>query len=919
VLVGRKGELGEVRRLVEGLRDGRGGALLLHGEAGIGKTALLESARDMAGHATVLECQGIESESNLSFSALRDLIWPVVEERSELPEPQQRALGGALALGPPAPGDRLAVCVATLGVLEAAAARGPVLALVDDFQWLDDASRECVTYVARRAHGPIALLLSARDGHGRAGWEGIPSAELRPLDRDASAQLLTKAAPGLAPGVLDAIAAAADGNPLALVELPATLTPEQWHGSAPLERPIAPGRGLERVYSARLAELAGPTSTALLVAAACDTDQLGPVAAACDALGCSAEALHAAEDVGLVRLRGDRLAFEHPLVRGAVYHGAPAAQRRRAHRALAGVVDGEARAWHLASAAVGPDEAAAAALEQAAGTAAARRAYAAAADALQRSARLSPDAAQSTGRLLGAGAAALGAGRAAEAAALAEEAGERAADPFTRAAANHLRAVVALWSGRVVEAMGLLEQSADGIAEASPDMAALALAEASFACCAAGDCPRALALAERAHGVLGDSADPAIRAPVLAILGWTLVLRGQTRRARPIMDDALKLAPELDPFSPAAQLVWIALNCRLPTEDYEGTLADGLATAAAARDAGSLYALPTPLCMAAAAAHRLGRWDEVEEMCGEATTAAEETDQWGPAATAAFTRARVAAARGHEAECRADTTSALALAESAGVGSLAVYCHGVLGFLELSMGRVAAAIEELELTERLVAESQLDEPTIIPWAPDLVEAYVRAGRVEPARRVLATLARQADLADTAGAAALAERCRGLVADAGFDDHFALALEHDERGPMPFERARTQLAWGMRLHRARRRVEAREKLRAAVEAFERIGAAAWEELARAELRAAGGRQRRPLGDSLTAQEERVARAAGRGATTQEIAADLFLSPKTVEFHLGRAYRKLGVRSRAELANVLASGELSAETASSATRV
>jgi DNA-binding CsgD family transcriptional regulator len=903
VLVGRDAELTQVESLVQGVGDGRGGALLVHGDAGIGKTALLESARALANGATVLASQGIESESSIPFGALRDLVWPVVEGRAELPAPQQEALAGALALGPPAPGDRLAVCVATLGVLEAAAARGPVLVLVDDLQWVDGPSRECVMYAARRARGPIAVLLASR---GDDGVEGLPGLGLRPLDSAAATALLASAAPDVAPAVRDAIATAAAGNPLALVELPAALTAEQRQGGAPLQQPLAPGRELERVYAARLAELPAAARTALLAAAASHSDELAPVAAACRSLGGSLADLEAAEAAGLVRLGPDRLAFGHPLVRGAVYHGAPAPERREAHRALAGAVEGEARAWHLAGAALGPDEEAAMALTEAAGVAGARRAYASAADALERAARLSEDPAAAVGRLLGGAAAALSAGRAAQASTLADEAGERAGDPVTRAAADHLRAVLALLSGGVAEALELLERSAAGSAEAVPPMAAQALADASFASSAAGDCRRALEVAERAVALLGDTPDPNVRAPVLAVLGWSLVMRGETKRARPVLREAQELAAALDPLSPAVQTVLVSVNCRVPFEDYEGALADGLERAAAAREAGSLYALPTPLSIAAMAAFRLGRWDGVEELCSEAMTAGEESMQWGPAALAAIVRARHAAATGNEALARTDAEAALALAESAGATSIAVYGHAVLGFLELSMGRVEAAIEQLERTERLVDETGFDEPTTIPWAPDAVEAYVRAGRIEPARRVLATLARQAELADTAGAAALAERCRGLVADEGFDAHFALALELDERGSMPFERARTLLAWGMRLHRARRRAEARERLREAAEAFEQIGAAPWTQLARAELTAAGGRRRRTTGDALTPQEERVARAAGRGATTREIAAELFLSPKTVEFHLGRAYRKLGVRSRAELATVMADG-------------
>jgi DNA-binding CsgD family transcriptional regulator len=598
-----------------------------------------------------------------------------------------------------------------------------------------------------------------------------------------------------------------------------------------------------------------------------------------------------------------RLTFSHPLVRGGVYHAASAAGRRAAHRALAAGDSGEARAWHLGAAALGPDEDAAAALEAVAGIATARRAYAVAAEALERAAELTADPARAVGRLLGAGAAALSAGRPANALALAEEASERATDPLARAAAQHLRGILTLWSGQILEAMDLLERSADAAA-ANPPMAALILADASFGCSAAGDCARSLALAERAAAAVGEDSEPAVRAPVLATLAWALILRGETDRARPLMSEVLRLAPSVDPFSPAAQVILMSLNCRVPFEDYEGALADTLERAAAAREAGSLYALPTPLCIAAAAALRLGRWNDVEQMCGEAVAAAEETSQWGLVALARVTRGRVTAARGKEAEARADADAALALSESAGVRCFDTYGRGLLGFLELSAGRIDAAIAELEETERQVAETGLEEPTIVPWAPDLVDAYMRAGRADPARRVLATLVRQADRAGTSGTAALVERCRGMVADDDFDDHFQRAMAHHDASAMPFERGRTLLAWGMRLHRARRRAEARDRLREAAALFDALPAETWAGLARAELRAAGGRRTRQAPDNgLSAQEERVARAAGRGATTREIAAELFLSPKTVEFHLGRAYRKLGIRSRAALSTAL----------------
>jgi DNA-binding CsgD family transcriptional regulator len=906
VLVGRDLELGKIRRLVDGLRGGEGGVLMLRGEAGIGKTALLESASEMAGDATVLQACGIESESSLSFAALGDLVSPIVERRDSLPAPQEAALAAALAIGPPAPGPRLAVCAGALGVLEAAAADRPVLALIDDVQWLDEASRECVAYASRRARGPVALLLAGREGYPYGDLEGISSTAVRALDHVAAAELLGHSSPDLSDGVSDAVRLAAAGNPLALLEIPSTLTPPQRDGSAPLEEPLSPGQALEGVYAGRVSALPEATRTALLVAAASHSDDLGVVDAACRSVGSSADALQKAEAAKLVRLSATTVRFVHPLVRGAVYHSAQAAKRRAAHKALAEAVDGESRAWHLSAAALGPDADVAKALDGAAGIAAGRRAYAEAADALERAARLSVKSEHASRRLLAASAASLGAGRAEEAFALAREARRAASKPLTLAAAEHLGGVQALWRGQPEESLRLLERSAERALELNPTMAALSLADASFACLALGDARRSLALAERAFALLDDDTDDQVRAPVVAVLSWCLTLRGEGKRARPLMREAVRLTASVDPFSPTIHTMLIALNWQLPDEDYEGTITAALAFADGVREVGTLSGLATPLAVAGEAMYRLGRWDGLEGLCNESIAHAEKAYRWAPVARAMTIRSRLAAAQGREAESRADALAVLEFAAATGAGILQLYGHGALGFCELSARNVEAAIAELEVTEREAEEYGLEEPTVFPWAPDLIEAYVRADRDEPARRLLAKLTRQAKGADSAGAAAMAARCRGLVAPQdSFDQHFAQSLEHDALATMPFERARTILCWGMRLHRARRRTDARDRLRAASEAFDELEAVPWAQLARDELRAAGGRQRKAIDDDdeLTAQEERAARAAGRGATTKEIAAELFLSPKTVEFHLGRAYRKLGVRSRVQLATAL----------------
>ena len=905
MLLGREAELARIHALLE-----QGGPLVLRGHPGIGKTALLDAARTMAGATTVLEARGIESESTLPFAALRDLLGPVIEAADALPHPQWAALAGALALGPPAPGDRLTVCVATLAILEAAA---PLVVLVDDLQWLDEPSRECVLYAAHRAGPSLAFVMTERDD---AEVHDLPVTCVGPLDEVTATALLMEVAPDLDGEVRTAVCEAAAGNPLALVELPATLTSEQRLGRERVDQPLAPRNGLQRVFTERVAALPDRTSQALLVAAASRSDELAPILAACRELGLGVEDLHAAEAAGLITLGVERIAFSHPLVRGGAYHSAPAHARRTAHRTLATVIQDESRAWHLAAAAVGPDEDAARALEQAAGVAASRRAYGVAADALERAGRLTGSEGAAAPRLAGAAAAALSAGRAEQASALADEAFERANDPATRAAAGHLRGMLAMWGGRVTAARTLLERSAED-AGSIPGMAALILGDASFACSAAGDCRQALALAERAAALLPDDADPMVRAPVLAILAWSLVMRGQAERSRPIYEEVAALMPAIDPVSPAAQLILTAVNARLPFEDYEGALAESLELVERAREAGSLYALPTALVIVGITRYLLGDWEGVEEPFADGIAAAEETGQWGPAALGRSVRARVVAAKGDEAECRADAEAVLALAEAADAHCFAVYGHFALGHLALGAGRVDEAVEELEETARLAAVSALEEPILIPWAPDLVEAYVRAGREDAAAEMLAVLERQAAGADTHAAAALAARCRGLVAADGFDAHFEEAMRLHARSTMPFERARTLLAWGMRLHRARRRVDARERLREAAAALTELGATPWAVLATAELRAAGGRRREGVGDALTAQEERVARAAARGATTREVAAELFLSPKTVEFHLGHIYKKLGVRSRAALATALAEQVSASEPGSART--
>jgi DNA-binding CsgD family transcriptional regulator len=906
MIVSRAAELSRLDDLLNALAGGEGGALVVRGEAGIGKTTLLETLAARAGDAvTVIRAWGAETEAELTFAALADLLDPVLENLAALPEPQAAALRGALALGPPAPGDRLAVCVATLGVLRAAARRRPVLAVVDDLQWIDASSRECIEYAARRADGPLAVALAARDP-----WQyepsGLPELRLGPVDDAGAAELLRHRAPDLAPSVATAIAQAAAGNPLALVELTATLNAEQRTGAAPLDLPLAPGRRLQRAFSGRVGALDEPARRALLIAAAHAGPELPVIAAACLGAGTDVGHLGEAEASGLVRIDTNRVSFTHPLIRGVVYQEAEAAERRIAHAALAAALgdDDDRRVWHLAAAAVGTDEEVAAGLERVGSRAVARRAYAVGSRALDRAARLTPARETASRRLIAAGRAAGGAGMADRALALFGEAAEIANGEELRARAQQLRGQVMLWRGQAAEALPLLAAQAGLVAPRLPALAAAMYSNAANCATTTGSCLEAERLAWQAAGLLPADADPALRGAVLGMLAWALLLRGKASRARRVLREAARLSQGDDPLG----LDWLSqhliLRCQIPLGEFERARADSMELYRRTREAGALASVGGTLLVAADAAFRLGDWDAADAAALDGLHATGEVGQPAIAGSLLTIRLRILAAQGRHEEARAVAKTAFQLAESARITSGLRYVHAALGFLELGLDRTGPAISELETVERLIKGTGLEEPVIVPWEQDLVEAYARQGRPDDARRVLARLEHLADRTGSPVARAAAARCRGMVDD-DFEPAFAAALALDDQRPMPFERARTLLAFGRRLHRARRRAEARHRLLAARDGFEQLRADAWAVQAEAELHAAGPRRRREPDDSaLTAQELRVAAAVRRGASNRDIAADLFLSPKTVEFHLRQIYRKLDVHSRTQLIVALA---------------
>ncbi len=914
VLYGRTGELERIDALLGQARGGIGGALIVVGEPGIGKTAVLDAARHAASDMLVLGATGVEAEARLPFAALGEIATPVVDGMPDLPEPQADALATALALKPALrPTDRLAAYAGFLGLVRGAARERPVVILVDDAQWLDSASAECLGFAARRLAGHrIGMLAAARTADPQALLRGriADELELGELDPSAARAVLRDSPLELAGEAAEQILAAAVGNPLALRELPRMLTEEQRRGLAPLAPLPAPQGALGQAFSQRAAEAGADGRRAMLVAAASSTEALTPVIAACRELGIPAGALEDAEGPGLVTLGTDTIAFTHPLLRAVVYQRAVPAERRRAHRALANHTDEDARAWHLAAAALGPDPAVAAALDQAAARATVRGAHSVAADALERAALATEPGDGRSQRLLRAGlAAALGAAYA-RSAALLEPATEMS-DARARASARHLLAMATLTgAGRpALTNYRVLADEAEAVLAVDSALAATFHADAALAAIVASDCRLALASARRAAQVLPASAPATARCQVLAMLGLSLALRGEYEDARTALDGASPLLTEVDPLTSAAQSIAFAFSGRhCLGQEAEMRRELGILVASA-REAGSTTLRRYAQLLLSDSAYCLGDWAAAERAAEEAVGIADDFDKGGPLSIALVMRGQVHAAKGQESEARAAIEWALRIADPPGYLGATIRARAVLGFLELGLGRTGEAVEELEETARIASGSGLEDPLRVPFAPDLVEAYARVERMDDARALATDLSTRARASPARLASGLADRCEGVVSPRDFERRFESSLAHLRNSGSWFEVGRTLLAFGARLHRGRQRAKARERLRAAVSLFDQLGAAPWSARATAELRAAGARRRCAAdSDDLTAQEVRVAVALASGATSRQVAAELFLSPKTIEFHLTRVYRKLGIRSRAELATAVATGKL-----------
>jgi DNA-binding CsgD family transcriptional regulator len=821
---------------------------------------------------------------------------------------QAAALRGALALGPATPHDRFTVPAGLLSLLAAAAEEQPVLVVIDDAQWLDEPSLEAFLFAGRRlAAEGVAMLGSLRDGTAVAGMEApwLERLRIAPLTDAEARELL--GAERMAPTVADRLVSTAAGNPLALLEIPRLLSDGQRAGREPLEEPLRAGAGVERAFRRALDGLGEGSRRALLVAATAHTGRIEVIQAALAQAGLAIGDLLPAEEAQLIAIGDGEIDFRHPLLRSTAYHAAGAAERRAAHAALAAAAqDGSPeRAWHLAACAVAPDEQVAAALHAAALDARGRGAHATAARDFMRAAQLTPATEARARRMLEAATDAARSGEAGHALSLLGDAAGLTEDPLLAADVQRMRGHVEMRRGSPLAANELLLAEAERVRSRDPRRAAAMFLEASVTHMMTGDMHALIATAERARA-LATSADPAVELLATAVIGEAHLALGDVEQGDALLTACEPYLLEGDPLA-IVEVVGMAAHSAIWIEKWDRAQRIFDRLIAAARDASAVTALIYPLAARSHLDYRLGRWGTARAEAAESVELAQETGQLPLLSHSLAALAQIEAGLAQEDDCRAHVAAGLELVARFQGDATATYLRGALGLLELGLGRVPEAIEALEVGRRN-AERLGMQPSVVQFLPDLVEAYIRAGRREEAEDVLDGLEAGARRTGSRWARASAARCRGLLApDAELRAGFEAALALHEGLPMPFERARTLLAFGERLRRARQRADAREPLKEALDAFERLGARAWAERARSELRATGQQQARrteTAAEQLTPHELQIAVLVAQGMTNREAAAALFLSPKTIEYHLGQIYRKLDVRGRAQLARLMA---------------
>jgi DNA-binding CsgD family transcriptional regulator len=907
VLYGRDVERAAIGGLLEAAREAKSGVLVLRGEPGVGKTALLQDARKYAEDMHVLAARGVESESELPFAALDQLIRPALSHLEQLPVPQAAALRAALGLESGSAHERFLAFAGCLSLLSELAERRPVLCLVDDAHWLDKSSADALVFVARRldAEG-IAMLFAAREGEARGFAPGdLPALPVKPLDSEASAALLARVAGPVAPSVRDRLIEKTRGNALALVELPSALSEGHLAGEEPLPEILPLTHNVEELFLGRVRRLPDDSQRILMVASADDLGDARLVIRAGDLLGAGPHALDLSEEAGLVSVHGSRLEFRHPLMRSAIYEAATSHERRSVHGALAEALSGDdehadRRAWHLAASAVEPDEDVVRALEEAAERAEERAAYTAAAKAFARAAELSLDRRTRCRRLARAARAARIAGADDYAVALAREAGPSVDDPLDQAELDLAVGVAEVRRGRPLDGFPRLMGAARTVAQRDPSKAVELMVWATNAASIGGN-PTGLAeVSGLADQIVSAGGNGECISVAQALAAFAQVRGGDTASGRAQFEEAFARASTSDD---AQRLVAVGLAAIFVGDNQRFAALINRATSLA-RARGEFGILAEALSLSAVQHHLAQRFDEAALVAEEALQFARELGAPNATAGPLCLLAFAAAIRGDDEAARRRSGEVLELAAAHGLPARATYAVYVLAMLELGQGRWTEALEHF----RVLTDPRPDVGDAFlakGAAPDVIEAAVRAGRHDEASQALSEFEDWAARSTYPWVQPRLASCRALLTDgAEASGHFEDALRAGADGG-PFDLARIQLLYGEHLRRERRRADARIQLRAALEAFERYRAESWADRARAELRASGetARRRDPSTvDQLTPQELRIARLVAQGLSNKEVAAQLFLSPRTVDHHLRHVFKKLGITSRTQLARV-----------------
>jgi DNA-binding CsgD family transcriptional regulator len=902
MLLGRRGERQALQSLLAGARDGRSGALVVHGQAGIGKTALLEHAIEAASGLSVRRAVGVESEMELAFAALHQLCAPMLDRLDGLPGPQRDALAITFGLSDgPAP-DQFLVGLASLSLLSAEGR--PLLCVVDDAQWLDRPSAHCLAFVARRlAAESVVILFAARE----PGEElrGLPELALEGLPTGDAQELLASVVRGpLDDRVREQIVAETRGNPLALLELPRGLTPAELAGGFGLPGAVELSGQIEESFLQRFDALPNDTQRLLLVAAAEPIGDPTLLWRAAKRLGIAGPVLEPAEAAGLLEV-GTRVSFRHPLVRSALYRAASPDERREVHRALAEAtdpaLDPDRRAWHLAEATVGPDEGVAAELERCAGRAQARGGLAAAAAFLERAVAPTLDPAVRAERALVAAQAQQIAGAPDAALGLLAVAQTGPLDEHGQARADLLRGQIAFASHRGSDAPRLLMNAARRLETLDVALARETYLDALFAAQFAGRLAPDCGLHDVAQAALGappPSGPPRPSDLLLAGLA-TQFIEGHAAAA-PILKEALR-AFSSESVSTEEELRWLFLACRTAVDLWDHAAWSALAGRGVqlARDHGALSVLHLAL------SQRIAAWSFAGEVAA-ASALIEEVE-----AVSAIIGSRLppyglavpAAWRGDESEgsdvIAVITSEALDWGESLGV-AIAEWATAVINN---SLGRYERAL--------VAAEKASEHPEglgVTGWS--LAELILAAARSGNSRRAATALERLSEITRASGtdwALGIEARSRALLSDGdGAETLYQEAIARLERTGVRVELGRAHLQYGEWLRRERRRLDAREHLRIAHEMLTAMGVAGFAARAAGELLATGEHARKrtvETSDDLTAQELQIARLAVEGLTNPEIGARLFISPRTVEYHLHKVFMKLGISSRNQLGRAL----------------